>query len=112
MSLFQKLLGKNKREDYYFAEYSIRGVGVISVLLKKNENLFYDFVNHRVVENYNINFLEKLTDYEDVKEINLSKQNAKIFAKKHYKKFHDKFIEFYTKDKDVVELDNCFLVLI
>ena len=103
--LIKNLLRLNETKNYFIAEYSCKSCGIVSLLLKKDNSLYYDVINQRFCKDRDITLKKSLTEY-GVKQEKISIRNAKKIAKLNYDDFYAEFKELYCKDNEILEDEN------
>ncbi|MFQ6724477.1 MAG: hypothetical protein ACLRFE_04030 [Clostridia bacterium] len=78
---------KHDVNDFYFATYFNNSVGVVSLLLKKDDTRYYDLRNHVTVNESQIRTLKPFSKYVQLDKQNISITEAKKLAKTHYIEF-------------------------
>ena len=89
MKLIDKILGKHKTEDYYFALYKSCSALISSLLVKVGAASYYDLRNNEYVdEHMQIIDKENLTNYVKIEKELLSEREAKELAKPYYYEYN------------------------
>ena len=97
--LIQKILGRNKIQDYSFAKYKLEKGNEISLVLFKGHGNYYDLINHRDIYFTQIQSRELLIKYAQANEKWISKSKAIKLAKPYYGEFKEDLINEYENEE-------------